>query len=131
MPGKYNANEFQLINGLFYRNTELTNKDVSRRKVKQLVIPRKLVQDVLKLLHDSAYSSHPGKDKTYKQAHLKYFWPLMRKDIYDHVDNCIACSDVKGHTRAPAPILSYPVPQKPWERVHIDTLELPLSENGL
>ncbi len=117
LPGKYNANEFQLINGLLYRNTELNNKEVSRRKVRQLVIPRKLVQDVLKLLHGSAYSSHPGKDKIYKQAQLKYFWPLMRKDIYDHVDNCITSSEVKGHTRAPAPILLYPLPQKPWERV--------------
>ena len=27
-------------------------------------------------------------------------------------------------------MLSYPVQQKPWERVHIDTLELPMSENG-
>ena len=27
-------------------------------------------------------------------------------------------------------MISYPIPQKPWERVHIDTLELPMSENG-
>ncbi len=33
-------------------------------------------------------------------------------------------------TRAPAPMLNYPIPEKPWERIHLDTLELPLSENG-
>ncbi len=27
-------------------------------------------------------------------------------------------------------MLTYPIPQKPFERVHIDTLELPLSVNG-
>ncbi len=27
-------------------------------------------------------------------------------------------------------MLNYPIPEKPWDRVHLDTLELPLSENG-
>ncbi len=81
------------------------------------------------MIHDSTLSSHPGKDKTYKQAHLKYFWPSMQQEIYFYVDNCIICAKVKGHTHAPAPILTYPIPQKPWERVHLDKLELPLSEN--
>ncbi len=31
---------------------------------------------------------------------------------------------------SPAPMISYPIPSEPWERVHVDTLELPMSENG-
>ena len=54
----------------------------------------------------------------------------MRKDIYNYVDNCQKCAETKGSTRSPAPMYTYPTPQKPWERVHIDTLELPISENG-
>ncbi len=92
--------------------------------MRQLIIPKKLVKDVLKLIHDSTPSSHPGKDKTYKQAQLKYFWPSMRQEIYSHVDNCIICAKVKGHTHAPTPMLTYPIPQKPWQRVHLDTLEI-------
>ncbi len=82
------------------------------------------------MIHDSTPSSHPGKDKTYTQAQLKYFWPSVRQEIYSYVDNCIICAKVKGHTHAPTPMLTYPTPQKPWARVHLDTLELPLSENG-
>ena len=103
---------------------------MSRKKVKQLVIPQTLVSDVLKIIHDSSSTSHPGKDKTYKQAQLKYFWVSMRKDIYTHVDNCQTCAEIKVNTQSPVPMLTYPIPQKPWERVHIDTLELPMSENG-
>ncbi len=103
---------------------------MSRRKVKQLVIPKTIVSYVLKIVHDSAHSSHPGKDKTYKQAQLKYYWPCMRKDIYTYVDNCHTCARIKGNTLSPAAMLTYPVPRKPWQRVHIDTLELPMSENG-
>ena len=54
----------------------------------------------------------------------------MRNTIYTHVDNCLICAGTKGNTHAPALMLTYPVPQKPWERVHIDTLELPVSQNG-
>ncbi len=68
--GTCKVNEFQLLNGLLYRNTEVVSRGVSRGKVRQLIIPKKLVKDTLKLIHDSTPSSHPGKDKTYKQAQV-------------------------------------------------------------
>ncbi len=115
---------------MLYRNTEITCKGVSRGKVKQLVIPRELVPNVLNFIHYCATSSHPGKERAYKQAQLKYYWTDMRKQIYNNVDNCNICAEVKGHTRPPAPMLNYPIPEKRWERIHLDTLKLPLSENG-
>ncbi len=56
----------------------------------------------------------------------------MRKQIDNHIeiDNCKICAEVKGHTRAPAPMLNYPIPEKPWEIINLDILELPLSKNG-
>ncbi len=36
---------------------------------------------------------------------------------------------LKEKTGAPAPLLTYPIPDRPWGRVHLDTLELPLSES--
>ena len=130
LPKTCKITDFQLHNGLLYRNAEIKCKGVSREKVKQLVIPKELVPIVLKYLHDAPCSGHPGKEKAYRQAQLKYYWLDMRKQIYNHIDNCHVCAQMKGHTRTPAPMLSYPIPQKPWERVHIDTLELPMSENG-
>ena len=130
LPKKYKLTEFHLCNGLLYRDAEINSKDVSRGKVKQLVVPSALVPVVLNFIHNCATSSHPGKEKAYRQAQLKYYWPDMRKQIYNHIDNCHTCIEVKGHTRTPAPMLNYPIPEKPWERVHLDTLELPLSENG-
>ncbi len=40
------------------------------------------------------------------------------------------CAEIKGNTHSPTPMLSYPIPSELWERLHIDTLELPVSENG-
>ncbi len=132
LPGTLILEEFAILGTLLYRVTDLKNKELSRKKVKQLVIPKTIVPDVLRIIHDSAHSSYPGKDKTYEQAQLKYYWPCMRKDIYTYVDNCHTCARIKGNTQSPAAMLTYPVPQKPWQRVHIlvDTLELPLSKNG-
>ncbi len=129
LPAKLKLEDFKISNNLLYRVTEFNNKDLSHKKVRQLVIPQKIVPDVLKVIHDSSISSHPGKTKMYKQAPLKYFW-IMRKDIYIHVDNCKKCAEIKGNTHSPTPVLSYPIPSELWERVHIDTLELPVSENG-
>ncbi len=75
LPGTCKVNEFQLLNGLLFRNTAVVSRGMSRGEVRQLIIPKNLVKDVLKLIHDSTPSSQPGKDKTYKQAQLKYFRP--------------------------------------------------------
>ncbi len=99
-------------NGSLHRNAEITRKEVSREKVKQLLIPRKSVPVVLNFLHDCATSSHPGKEKAYRQAQLKYYWSDIRKHIYTHTDNCHGCAEVKGHTRSPAPMLNYSIPEK-------------------
>ncbi len=130
VPGTLALEKFAILGTLLYRVMDLKNKELSRNKVKQLVIPKTIVPDVLRIIHGRAHSSHPGKDKTYKQAQLKYYWPCMRKDINTYVDNCHTCARIKGNTQSPAPMLTYPVPQKPWQRVHIDTLQLPMSENG-
>ncbi len=66
-------------NGSLHRNAEITRKEVSREKVKQLLIPRKSVPVVLNFLHDCATSSHPGKEKAYRQAQLKYYWSDIKK----------------------------------------------------
>ncbi len=85
LPRKNKLTEFQMHNGLLYRNAEITCKEVSREKVEQLVIPRKLVPVVLNFIHDCATSSHPGKEKAYRQAQLKYYWSDMRKKhIHPH-----------------------------------------------
>ncbi len=65
----------------------------------ETVIPKQLVLNVLHFLHDCATSFHPGKEKAYRQAQLKYYWTDMRKQIYNHIDNCNICAETKGHTR--------------------------------
>ncbi len=58
------------------------------------------------------------------------FWPTMRVDTDVYVDRCEKCAQHKGTVPSPAPILEYPPPDRPWDVVSIDLLQLPASHQG-
>ncbi len=49
----------------------------------------------------------------------------LHKDINTFSDKCQNCAEYKGLVSEPAPIKTYPMPQKPWETVEIKLLKLP------
>ncbi len=104
LPARHKIHEFVVSCNLLYRVTELNSKELSRKRVKQLVVPQQLVPEIPKILHYSPESSHPGKEKTYKQAQIKYFWIHTRKDIHNYVDNCQKCAETKCSTHSTAPM---------------------------
>jgi hypothetical protein len=46
----------------------------------QLVVPKKLVKEVIALNHDSIYAAHPGRKRTLEILCIRYYWPGMRQD---------------------------------------------------
>ncbi len=58
-------------------------------------------------------------------ARAKYYWPTMRLDIEEHIEQCLSFAETKGTTTAP--ILEYPFPAGPFDVVGIDLLQLPRS----
>ncbi len=75
-------------------------------------------------------AGHPGREFTLTAARESYFWPSMRTDVEAHVSKCIECAQHKGTVPRPVPILEYPPPNRPWEVVSIDVLQLPASYQG-
>jgi hypothetical protein len=57
----------------------------------QLVIPKALIQDVIRKNHDPVYATHPGLKRTYNLIALNFWWPNMRKSIEDYIRNCDPC----------------------------------------
>ncbi len=96
----------------------------------QVVIPDSLVPAVLRMVHDAVITGHPGKERTLTAARAQYFWPTMRLDIDEHVAKCVKCAQYKGTSSGSAPILEYPPPNRPWDVVSIDLLQLPTSGQG-
>lgn len=118
-----------------YLNNDVLCRDVRlgspSRRVTQLVIPTSLIPNLLTLMHDTPQAGHPGVDRCYKQTRLRFYWPCMNRDIGKYVNECTVCHQHKGSTQAPLPVLQFPTPTHPWERVSMDLLgPLNLSLNG-
>ena len=45
----------------------------------QLVVPKALVQDIIKANHNPVYIGHPGMKRTFDLISLRYWWPSMRQ----------------------------------------------------
>ncbi len=101
-----------------------------KESVAQFVIPEKLVPVVLNLVLDMVVACHLGRECTLGETRAVYFWPTMRLDTDAHVDRCVKCAQHKGTVPKPAPILEYPPPDRPWDVVSIDLLQLPASHHG-
>ena len=81
----------------------------------RIVVPQKLRQDVLELLH----TAHQGVVAVKALARSYVWWPRINDEIEEATKACKACQDSRN-----LPAKSKPHPwkpaKKPWERIHAD-----------
>ena len=85
----YTANEDRIIlkDGLLFRNYF---GETSSVKYYQILIPKQLVKEVLRSLHEE-FGKHPGIFKTIIAYREKYFFPKMAQLIREWVMSCEQC----------------------------------------
>jgi len=76
------------------------------------VIPVVMRPHVLKCIHQG----HMGIEKSKSRARVCVYWPAMYSDIECEVKQCAVCNQYSNAN----PLLPYPVPAHPWEKVRID-----------
>lgn len=81
----------------------------------KVVIPERFREDVLRELH----ASHPGIVRMKGLARAHVWWPGVNADIEKAVKSCAACQSVRNRPQ-PAVLHTWPWPEGPWERVHVD-----------
>jgi len=86
----------------------------------QLVVPRTLIQEVIKENHDPKYVTHPGMKRTYGLIALNYWWPYMRREIEDYIRKCDPCQRRKEGKIPIAPLAEVPSPKFPFEITAMD-----------
>ena len=123
------ADQLHMQQGLLMRYAQVHAP--TREEFSQLVIPSSLVPQVLSQVHDTVEASHPGVDRSIRNALSRYWWPSLRQDIRQYVGKCFSCARHKSHSSFPVPMGEYPVPERPWDTVAIDLLKLPRATSGV
>jgi transposase InsO family protein len=116
-----NFDSFRLRRGTLYREVTAEGE-----KTSQLVLPKSMVKEALKGLHDDI--GHPGRDRTQALAKERFWWPGMTRDVDDWVKHCPRCLRRKANNDT-APMVSI-VTSQPLELVCMDFLSLESSSGG-
>ena len=64
---------------------------------KQLAVPHKLRDAVLKSSHDALTAGHYGIERTYEAIRMKYYWPYLFKDTKVYCQTCEPCQRTKRY----------------------------------
>ncbi|KAM3065105.1 hypothetical protein ACMFMG_012250 [Clarireedia jacksonii] len=117
------------------------SKSKSRFEVKEglllyksrLIVPdtKNLRTLLIREVHDSVTTAHPGIRKTYLLLKEYYYWRSMRNDVATYVRNCHACrrSSVP-RDKTPGLLHPLPVPTHVWEHVTMDYCSFNKDKHG-
>jgi hypothetical protein len=86
---------------------------------RRVIIPEKLQTGLMEELHDG----HPGMTRMKAIARSFVWWPGIDADVEDWVRRCAACVSTQGSPKA-VPLLLWPWATEPWQRIHVDFLEI-------
>ena len=109
--------------GIFYR-TVLRNGE----ELRQLILPRCLIDRVLEAVHDQA--GHQSAEKTVALARARCFWPTMLADVTAYCDNCQRCTYAKAGKKV-RPKMGTLHATKPLEVLAMDFTVLERGSSGL
>ena len=123
--GSIPVKSFVIKDNLLYR--------ISPSKQLQLVIPKDLRGDVMKIAHEGLLAGHMGIANTFNKVSSQFFWPGYSQDIEDYVKSCHQCQVTcyKGRV-GKAPLGKTPLIATPFSRIALDLIGplYPPSEDG-
>ncbi|CAI2724590.1 unnamed protein product [Schistosoma spindalis] len=111
-PAKISSTELQQF---YQRRLSLSIIDDCLLFAERVIIPKKLQPAVLEQLH----AGHPGINRMKALARSYVYWPHLDTQLEQLSRSCTKCALA---TKAPrkAELQSWPIPQSPWQRIHLD-----------
>ena len=86
---------------------------------------------LIRTIHATQMTAHPGKRKTSKLLRDRYYWRHMSKDVDRYVAACKACrwSHIP-RDKTPGLLKSLPIPERAWLDVSMDFKSFPPDKKG-
>lgn len=140
----------ELINALMKANREHPSLEAYRERARRgdkdftfhdeayvayqgrLVVPEydnlrtKIIRDV----HGTQVTAHPGKHKTKELVQDRYWWPHLSGDVSRYVANCWCHSAKFPRDKTPGLLHPLPVPLRPWQHLVVDFKVMPKDKSG-
>ncbi|CAC5368328.1 unnamed protein product [Mytilus coruscus] len=116
-----------LHNEMLYIRCKNARKEEYKLK---MVVPRKLVNEILYNLHTSPLGGHLGVSKTFGKVSERFYWFGMRRDVENYVANCVKRVTRKNPSRTARAPLQPHYSGAPFEKIAIDIFEVPMSVKG-
>ena len=92
--------------GLMYKSRLCVPNDMDLRK------------KILYESHNIVFTMHPGGNKMYQDMKQYYWWPGMKKNIFEYVSKCLTCQQVKAEHQVPSGLLNpLPILQWKWDNI--------------
>ena len=101
------------------RRDELSVDDGCLMWGRRVVVPSSLQDQILLELHEC----HPGMCRMKALARGFVWWPGIDEDIENVVRMCALCTEFQNSPKK-VPLLLWPWATSPWERIHVDFLEV-------
>jgi hypothetical protein len=86
--------------------------------IKQLCIPTQYRRHIATELHDNV--AHPGFDRVFAMARMRYYWPGLYTYLRDHVLTCATCQKCKREIHPPTVPVGELPSALPLTRFHMD-----------
>ena len=99
----------------------------------RLIVPEdeNLRTQLIRFVHTSIDTAHPGKTKTLQLLAPYYYWKELRSNVATYVANCFACrSATVPRDRTPGFLHPLPIPQRPWQHLTMDYKSFPRDKEG-
>ncbi|RLU18847.1 hypothetical protein DMN91_009205 [Ooceraea biroi] len=78
-----------------------------------------MIASLLRAHHDNM--AHAGAEKTLAGIRRSFWFPTMRKKVYEYIENCLTCLMVNTSTQGTeGETQLYPLPKEPLKILHID-----------
>ena len=114
-PEKKNIVLDSKISEFYSRKEALSIVSESLFFLDRIVVPEKYQKLILKQMH----KGHPGMERMKSIARSYVYWPKIDKHIENFVKDCNNCA-LAAKSPTKTTLQSWPIPSKPWERLHID-----------